>query len=100
MSFVLFFRGMVATLIVFAVATFALTQSVWTTFISTVICAVIIQVGYFLAVLFMVWRDRPDELPAADRAELDARTFPVGTPDPKKAASQPQALRNIPRSGQ
>jgi 1,4-dihydroxy-2-naphthoate octaprenyltransferase len=49
MSFLLFFRGMIATLVVFAIATFALTQSAWTTFVSTAICAVTIQVGYFAA---------------------------------------------------
>lgn len=56
MSFVLFFRGMVAVLLVFAVAIFLLTGSVWTTVWQTLVCAVLIQVGYFVAILFMVWR--------------------------------------------
>ncbi|MBR2689786.1 MAG: exopolysaccharide production repressor protein [Aquamicrobium sp.] len=56
MSFLLFLRGFIAVLVAFAVASYAITQSAWTTFIQTLICAVIIQVGYFIAILFMVWR--------------------------------------------
>jgi exopolysaccharide production repressor protein len=56
MSFLLFLRGLIAVLIVFAIASYAITQSPWTTFIQTLICAVLIQVGYFAAVLFLVWR--------------------------------------------
>lgn len=97
MSFPLFFRGMVATLIVFAIATFALTQSAWTTFISTVICAVVIQVGYFLAILFLVWRDRPDEQQEKERAERESRSYASGTAEPKEAGAPTQALRNVSR---
>jgi exopolysaccharide production repressor protein len=56
MSFSLFLRGLLGVLVVFAIANYLITQSLWATFIQTVICAVIIQVGYFVAVLFMVWR--------------------------------------------
>lgn len=56
MSFLLFFRGLIGVLVAFAIASYAITQSAWTTFIQTLICAVIIQVGYFIAILFMVWR--------------------------------------------
>ncbi len=56
MSFVLFLRGFILVLAVFAVTTYAITGSLWTTLIQTVVCAVLIQVGYFAAVLFMVWR--------------------------------------------
>ena len=54
MSFLLFLRGLIGVLVVFAIATYAITQSAWTTFINTLICAVIIQVGYFIAILFMI----------------------------------------------
>jgi exopolysaccharide production repressor protein len=57
MSFVLFFRGLVGVLVVFAITTYIVTQSFWTTFVQTVICAVLLQIGYFAAVLFMVWRE-------------------------------------------
>jgi exopolysaccharide production repressor protein len=56
MSFLLFLRGLVGVLLVFALTSYFLTQSLWTTFIQTVICAILIQLGYFAAVLFMVWR--------------------------------------------
>ena len=59
MSFLLFLRGLIGVLVVFAIATYAITQSAWTTFINTLICAVIIQVGYFIAILFMIGHTKP-----------------------------------------
>jgi exopolysaccharide production repressor protein len=56
MSFVLFLRGLVVVLVVFAITTYVMTGSLWTTFMQTAICAVLIQIGYFVAVLFLVWR--------------------------------------------
>lgn len=73
MSFLLFLRGLIGVLVVFAIATYAITQSAWTTFINTLICAVIIQVGYFIAILFMVGRSKP----TAKGAEAVARNETV-----------------------
>jgi exopolysaccharide production repressor protein len=56
MSFLLFLRGLIGMLLVFAITTYVVTQSFWTTFIQTVVCAVLAQIGYFAAVLFLVWR--------------------------------------------
>ncbi len=56
MSFMLFLRGFLGALAAFAIVTYVATQSWRTTLINTVICAVIIQIGYFAAVLAMVWR--------------------------------------------
>jgi exopolysaccharide production repressor protein len=56
MSFPLFLRGFLGVLVVFALTTYLFTGSLWSTFIQTAICAVLIQIGYFAAVLFMVWR--------------------------------------------
>ncbi len=56
MSFVLFLRGMLLALAAFAIAIYWLTGSVWTTAVQTLVCALIIQVGYFMGVLFLVWR--------------------------------------------
>ena len=56
MPFVLFLRGFIGVLVVFAIANYLITQSVWTTLVNTVICAVLIQLGYFVAILFVVWR--------------------------------------------
>ena len=62
MSFTLFLRGLVVVLLVFAITTYLITGSLWSTFIQTVICAILVQVGYFAAVLFLVWRsDRQAE---------------------------------------
>ncbi|AZN72620.1 exopolysaccharide production repressor protein exox [Georhizobium profundi] len=98
MSFLLFFRGMIATLVVFAIATFALTQSAWTTFVSTAICAVTIQVGYFAAILFMVWRDSGKENEAAQRAEREGRTqHPSAADNTDSSSSRPIGTVTRPR---
>ena len=55
MSFPVFLRGMLIAVTAFAITTYIVTQSVWTTFVSTLACAVIIQVGYFATILIMVW---------------------------------------------
>ena len=56
MSFLLFFRGLIGVLVVFAVTTYFITHSISTALIDTLICGVLIQLGYFIAVLFLVWR--------------------------------------------
>jgi exopolysaccharide production repressor protein len=48
------FFSMICALLIFAVASFFLTHSVWTVVIHTVIAAVLLQVGYFGGVLFLV----------------------------------------------
>ncbi|NEI72646.1 exopolysaccharide production repressor exox [Rhizobium lusitanum] len=52
------FISMLGTLVVFAIATYFLTNSLWTTLIETIICAVLLQIGYFLGVLYLVWKER------------------------------------------
>lgn len=95
MSFPLFLRGLFGVLLVFALTSYFLTQSLWTTFIQTVICAVLIQLGYFAAVLVMVWRGegrssrdtgQADE-PSSDKTEADGAA-------PAKAGRLP----GVPRS--
>jgi exopolysaccharide production repressor protein len=56
MSFPLFLRGFIGLLLVFAATTYLITGSAWTTFIETVVVAVLVQIGYFAAVFFLVWR--------------------------------------------
>lgn len=64
---------MVLALLAFAVAIYWLTGSLWTTAIQTIICAVIIQLGYVLGVLFMVWRaGNPVQELRADDKRVDA----------------------------
>ncbi|MGX5720337.1 exopolysaccharide production repressor protein [Shinella zoogloeoides] len=51
-----FFLSMAIALVVFAVISYASTGSIATTALRTVVCGVLIQVGYFLATLFLVRR--------------------------------------------
>ncbi|PZM10594.1 exopolysaccharide production repressor protein [Rhizobium tubonense] len=48
------FVSMVGTLAVFAIATYFLSHSLTTALVETVICAVLLQVGYFAGILFLV----------------------------------------------
>jgi exopolysaccharide production repressor protein len=50
------FVSMIGALAVFAVATYFLTGSLSTTIIETVICAILLQVGYFAGVLYLTWK--------------------------------------------
>ena len=59
MSFSLFLRGFSIAIIIFAIVTYFLTQSLATTLINTIICGILIQVGYGLAILWMVARTKP-----------------------------------------
>ena len=91
MSFMLFLRGFVAVLLVFAITSYLVTQSLWTTLVQTVICAILIQVGYFCAVLFLVWRagDKPKE--AADEP-------PPAQPADEQPGGNAARLPGVPRS--
>lgn len=51
------FVSMVGALAAFAAATYFLNGSLASTAIQTLICAVLMQVGYFVAVLFLVWKE-------------------------------------------
>jgi exopolysaccharide production repressor protein len=70
MSLPRFLLGMLGVLFVFAVATYFATQSAWSTFIQTLLCAVLIQIGYFVAILFMVWRSKDQKQDEASRATV------------------------------
>lgn len=66
------FISMLGTLVVFAIATYFLTNSLSTTLIETAICAVLLQIGYFLGVLYLVWKERKarDALLNEDKATM------------------------------
>jgi exopolysaccharide production repressor protein len=51
-----FFLSMLVALVTFAIITYVSTGSLATTAIQTIICAVLIQIGYFIALLFLTWR--------------------------------------------
>lgn len=99
MSFVLFLRGLIGVLIVFAIASYAITQSWWTTLVNTVLCAILIQIGYFAAVLFMVWRSGARSRKPESRAENASRgERPAGTAMDGKPATEAAPLRSAGRS--
>ncbi|UXS35123.1 exopolysaccharide production repressor exox [Agrobacterium tumefaciens] len=52
------FFSMIGALLIFAVATYFIHGSLYTAFIQTLICAVILQVGYFIAILVLVAREK------------------------------------------
>jgi exopolysaccharide production repressor protein len=97
MSLPLFLRGLVVVLVVFAVVTYLITGSVWTTFVNTVICAVLVQVGYFAVVLFMVWK-------APRSAELDRgvgrQEAAQGAPGEEQSATKVAGVPTSPTSPQ
>lgn len=84
MPFVLFLRGLVLVLIAFAITSYVITGSLWTTLVQTVICALLIQVGYFIAVLFLVWR--------GDKKSPDIGGVQAG--DPAKPVDQASASKS------
>ncbi|RYC10012.1 exopolysaccharide production repressor exox [Ciceribacter ferrooxidans] len=81
--------SMVGVLIVFGLVTYALTGSLTTTLIQTAVSAILLQVGYFLAVLYMVAkaaRQRKSELEtsATDEKAKSARVSRLNSPGPSK----------------
>ncbi|MDQ0458382.1 exopolysaccharide production repressor protein [Rhizobium paknamense] len=51
------FFSMIGALVIFALITYYLTGSIGSTALKTVLCAVLIQVGYFCAMLYLVYRE-------------------------------------------
>lgn len=52
------FVSMTGALLAFAIISYFINGSIFTTFIQTVICAVLLQAGYFIGILFLVRRER------------------------------------------
>ncbi len=65
--------SMLGALAVFAVATYWLNGSLSGTAIKTVICAVLLQAGYFGGVLYLVWRESRSRTsrPVVKREEVE-----------------------------
>ncbi|KQV33347.1 MULTISPECIES: exopolysaccharide production repressor protein [unclassified Rhizobium] len=77
------FVSMIGALAVFALATYAMNGSLWSTLVQTVLCALLLQVGYFLGVVFLIWRaargGRRDaiETPSGKAGETEGGAIPV-----------------------
>ncbi|CAN7251877.1 exopolysaccharide production repressor protein [Rhizobium sp. LjRoot98] len=76
------FVSMIGALAVFAIVTFILTGSAWTTAWQTLVCAVLVQAGYFIAVLFLVAKEGRDRRNAAQRPS-PASPLPGEDKEPK-----------------
>ncbi len=63
-----FFLSMLFALVAFAVVTYLATGSFATTAIQTLVCAVLIQLGYFATMLYLVRQEAK-----ARKSELDGR---------------------------
>ncbi|PTM97154.1 exopolysaccharide production repressor protein [Mycoplana dimorpha] len=64
------FVSMIGALLVFAAATYGLTGSPAETLVKTLVCAILLQIGYFAGVVFLVWK----EVQRRRRVEGTART--------------------------
>lgn len=65
-----FVLGMLAALLAFGLVTYYLTGAFWTTLLQTIVCAVLVQAGYFIVILFLVSRTKA---PQNDRAAFRER---------------------------
>jgi TRAP-type uncharacterized transport system fused permease subunit len=50
--------SMLMTLAIFAIATYIINGSLWSAFVETVLCAIILQVGYFAGVVILARREQ------------------------------------------
>jgi exopolysaccharide production repressor protein len=65
--------SMTIVLLVFAVSAFFISGSVYTAVIHTLICAVILQVGYFIGVLYLVSREKKQREQSLSREAAAAK---------------------------
>ncbi|MGG7518404.1 exopolysaccharide production repressor protein [Allorhizobium undicola] len=87
------FFSMCGVLILFATCIYCLTGSVGSTVVQTILCAVILQLGYFCAVVLLVAKEaRERAAQSAGQRREDARSESLGvTALPKHSQG---ALRN------
>ena len=60
------FAGMFVALIVFAVVTYYVTGSLFVTILETIAAAILLQLGYFFCVVFLIWRQSKHTVVASD----------------------------------
>jgi exopolysaccharide production repressor protein len=65
MSLPVFLRSLILLLLTFAVSTYLVTGSIWTTFINTVICAILVQIGYVVCHFAVVRTPRAPKVETA-----------------------------------
>jgi hypothetical protein len=92
MNFLLFLRGFIGVLVVFAIASYLITHSFWTAFVQTLVCAVLIQAGYFIAVLFLIRKEKPKPAPK-EVGTPEIAAAPVQQANPKGEAASLRSAR-------
>ena len=60
------FVSMICVLVAFAVAAYWITGSVLSVLLPTVICAILLQAGYFVSILYLVRREKMEREGVAD----------------------------------
>lgn len=85
------FISMMGALLAFAVATYIMNGSLYTTFIDTMICAVIIQAGYFVCILILVAREK--------RQMRDTLSFAKERSKTMTDHVMPESIKDIPHVG-
>ncbi|MFC6489117.1 exopolysaccharide production repressor protein [Nitratireductor sp. GCM10026969] len=93
MHFPLFLRGMLMALTAFAITTYIVTQSAWTTFVSTLVCAAVIQVGYFATILIIVWAPFQRRRSGEETAESEQKKASRKNGEPAGGANQVSGVR-------
>ena len=86
------FISMAVVLIVFAVSAYFISGSVYTALLHTLICAVLLQVGYFVGVLFLVRREKM----ARDRAAPAALVVGKSKDGGRREGLRADAAPNVP----
>ncbi|MFB9949557.1 exopolysaccharide production repressor protein [Rhizobium puerariae] len=84
------FVSMTGVLIAFAVSAYFMSGSFYTALIQTLICAVLLQVGYFIGVLYLVRREkklRDEGIPAEAAAAKSSKD--IGRRDGLRADAAP-----------
>lgn len=72
--------SMLGTLAVFAVAAYVMSGSFWSALGATVFCALILQLGYFIGIVYLVRREKAEmeSKRSADGAAAKSRTDAAG----------------------
>lgn len=91
MRFPNFLIGMLGVLVAFAITTYVITQSFGAMIVQTLICAVVIQIGYFLAVVFLVAREKPRKIEKKQPMNDDVKG--VANPQPPFKSISPTKTR-------
>ncbi|CAD7038440.1 exopolysaccharide production repressor exox [Pseudorhizobium endolithicum] len=63
------FVSMMCVLLVFAAASYLMTGSLVIALVQTLACAIILQIGYFIGVLYLVRREKASRESASDPAQ-------------------------------